>query len=157
MIRSRSFTVISAIGLVLVVGPLGWQDAQGESGFGLGNWGGSSISVGRSTFYANGLVSNPVGNTSFFNNGLVGRQYGNLTLYNNGLVAGRSGPNTYYSNLAVGVPLRRGAGPGVTVYGGGYPYPQGPGPYPFGVPGSPSVGNTPWSTTPWSQTPWGRR
>ena len=80
MIRSRSFTVISAVGLVLVVGPLGWHDAQGESGFGLGNWGGSSISVGRSTFYANGLVSNQVGNTSFFNNGLVGRQYGNLTL-----------------------------------------------------------------------------
>jgi hypothetical protein len=131
---------------------------RGETGFGLGNWGGSSVSVGRSTFYANGLVSNQVGNTSFFNNGLVGRQYGNLTLYNNGLVAGRSGPNTFYSNLAVGVPVRASGGPGLTVYGGGYPYPQGPGPYPFGVPpGRPAAGTTPWATKPWAQTPWQRR
>lgn len=128
-----------------------------ESGFGLGNWGGSSVSVGRSTFYANGLVSNQVGRTSFFNNGLVGRQYGNLTLYNNGLVAGQAGPATFYSNLAVGVPARSNGAAGVMVYGGGFPYPQGPGPYPFGVPPQPVGGSTPWATKPWSQTPWQRR
>lgn len=131
--------------------------ARGESGFGQGNWGGSSVSVGRSTFYANGLVSNQVGRTSFFNNGLVGRQYGNLTLYNNGLVAGRSGTTTYYSNLAVGIPARSGGATGVMVYGGGFPYPQGPGPYPFGVPQAVGGGATPWSTKPWSTTPWQRR
>lgn len=145
-------------GLIVMIGLGSVSPVCAENGFGLGNWGGSSVSVGRSTFYANGLVSNQVGRTSFFNNGLVGRQYGNLTLYNNGLVSGQVGPTTYYSNLAVGVPVQGGAGrPGLMVYGGGYPYPQGPGPYPFGVPGPPTGGSTPWSTKPWSQTPWQRR
>jgi hypothetical protein len=147
---------IIAIGIVGFVGSWIVPDARGESGFGQGNWGGSSVSVGRSTFYANGLVSNQVGRTSFFNNGLVGRQYGNLTLYNNGLVAGRAGTTTYFSNLAVGVPARS-SSTGVMVYGGGFPYPQGPGPYPFGLPQPPMGGATPWSTKPWSQTPWQRR
>lgn len=152
--------IVQTKATALLVGLTGWllgPPALGESGFGQGNWGGSSVSVGRSTFYANGLVSNQVGRTSFFNNGLVGRQYGNLTLYNNGLVAGRSGTTTYYSNLAVGIPARSGGGTGVMVYGGGFPYPQGPGPYPFGVPQPPVGGATPWSAKPWSTTPWQRR
>ena len=143
------------VGVLALLGTAG--AVRSENGFGTGNWGGSSVSVGRSTIYANGLVSNQVGTMSYFNNGLVGRQYGNLTLYNNGLVAGRSGPNTFYSNLAVGMPVRGGSGPRVMVYGGGFPYPQGPGPYPFGVPRPPTGGGTPWSTKPWSQTPWQRR
>ena len=154
---SRSFAPMVGGLSVVLIGVCAGGGVRGENGFGLGNWGGSSVSVGRSTFYANGLVANQVGNTSFYNNGLVGRQYGNLTLYNNGLVAGRSGPATFYSNLAIGLPVRGGTGPGVTVYGGGFPYPQGPGPYPFGVPRPQGGGGTPWSTKPWSQTPWQRR
>lgn len=109
------------------------------------------------------------GRTEYFNNGLVGQRFGNLTLYNNGLVAGQGRRNTYFSNLAVGVPVRPQAGgrPGITVYGGGYPYPLGPGPRPFGPPvgpaaaaGRPAIGGTtpatPWATTPWSRTPWSR-
>lgn len=138
--------------------------AAAESGFGLGNWGGSSVAVGRSTFYANGLVAQRVGRTEYFNNGLVGQRYGNLTLYSNGLVAGQGRRNTYFSNLAVGVPVQPQAGgrPGITVYGGGYPYPLGPGPNPFGPPVPPparplpAAQATPWATTPWSRTPWGR-
>jgi hypothetical protein len=38
--------------------------------WGGGNWGGSSFTVGRSTMYANGLVSNRVGDLTYFNNGL---------------------------------------------------------------------------------------
>jgi len=139
--------------------------AGAENGFGLGNWGGNSISVGRANFYANGLVSNRVGQREYFNNGLVGMKYGNLTLYNNGLVSGQGRRNTYYTNLAVGVPVRpqTGGRPGLTVYGGGYPYPLGPGPNPFGAVSRQPVGAaaasgpaTPWATNPWSQTPWGR-
>jgi hypothetical protein len=151
--------------------------AIAENGFGLGTWGGNSVSVGRNTFYANGLVAQQVGRTSYFNNGLVGQRFGNLTLYNNGLVAGQGRRNTYFSNLAVGVPVQQQAGgrPGIMVYGGGYPYPLGPGPRPFGPPAGPPMGPppgspaarggatvggaapaTPWSTTPWSRTPWAR-
>ena len=138
--------------------------AAAGQGFGLGNWGGNSVSMGRNTFYANGLVSQQLGRTEYFNNGLVGQRVGNLTLYNNGLVAGQGRRNTYFNNLAVGVPVMpQVAGrPGITVYGGGSPYPLGPGPNPFGPPRSrsvaPSAGPaaTPWSTTPWARTPWGR-
>jgi hypothetical protein len=156
----RLVVAIIVAGVAAATGP-----AAAESGFGLGNWGGNSVSVGRNTFYANGLVAQRVGRTEYFNNGLVGQRVGNLTLYNNGLVAGQGRRNTYFSNLAVGVPVQPQAPgrPGITVYGGGYPYPLGPGPNPFGVPAArpaPSIGNaspaTPWSTTPWSRTPWGR-
>lgn len=134
-----------------------------EQGFGTGNWGGNSVSVGRNTFYANGLVAQRVGRTEYFNNGLVGQRVGNLTLYNNGLVAGHGRRNTYFSNVAVGVPItaQENGRPGITVYGGGYPYPLGPGPNPFGSPAprsvAPAAGSaTPWATTPWARTPWGR-
>jgi hypothetical protein len=137
--------------------------AAAEQGFGLGNWGGNSVAVGRNTFYANGLVSQRVGRTEYFNNGLVGQRVGNLTLYNNGLVAGQGRRNTYFSNVAVGVPItaQENGRPGITVYGGGYPYPLGPGPNPFGPPAPRSVAPparpaTPWATTPWARTPWGR-
>jgi hypothetical protein len=152
---------IALLALLATVGP-----AVAESGFGLGNWGGSSVAVGNNTFYANGLVAQRVGRTEYFNNGLVGQRVGNLTLYNNGLVAGQGRRNTYFSNLAVGVPVQpqTPGRPGITVYGGGYPYPLGPGPYPFGPPaaraGVPAGGAaapaTPWATTPWSRTPWSR-
>ena len=134
-----------------------------EQGFGTGNWGGNSVSVGRNTFYANGLVAQRVGRTEYFNNGLVGQRVGNLTLYNNGLVAGHGRRNTYFSNVAVGVPItaQENGRPGITVYGGGYPYPLGPGPNPFGSPAprrvAPAAGSaTPWATTPWARTPWDR-
>lgn len=141
-----------------VVLALATAAARAEQGFGQGNWGGSSVQVGRTTFYANGLVANRVGRTEYFNNGLVGRRFGNLTLYNNGLVAADAGPRRYFSNLAVGVPVRPdvGRGPAVTVYGGGFPYPLGPGPAAFAPPRPPAAGQTPWATTPWSRTPWGR-
>lgn len=153
--------------LVACLAGLAADPARAERGFGLGNWGGSSVSVGRSTFYANGLVAQRVGRTEYFNNGLVGQRYGNLTLYSNGLVAGQGRRNTYFSNLAVGVPVQPQAGgrPGIMVYGGGYPYPLGPGPNPFGppappapraMPAPPAAQATPWATTPWSRTPWGR-
>lgn len=153
----------AAIALVFAMAACPATPAAAEQGFGLGNWGGSSVAVGRNTFYANGLVSQRVGRTEYFNNGLVGQQVGNVTLYNNGLVAGQGRRNTYFSNIAVGVPVRpEGPGrPGITVYGGGYPYPLGPGPNPFGPPAhrgvAPPAGPaTPWATTPWARTPWGR-
>lgn len=123
-----------------------------QGGFGTGNWGGNRLDVGRTSFYANGLVSNRLGETTFFNNGLVARQYGRTTLYSNGLVSGQMGRTTYFSNLAVGVPMRGGM-----VYGGGYPYPQGPGPQPFGPAAArPSAAKTPWDHKPWNSSPWGR-
>lgn len=88
----------------------------------LGNWG-SSFNVGRSTMYANGLMSNRVGDMTYFNNGLVGRQIGNVTVYNNGLIAVDRGNATFFSNYAVGVPIRGGM-----VYAGGSPYPYRPTP-----------------------------
>ena len=95
---------------------------------GSGNWGGSSFTVGRSTMYANGLVSNRVGDLTYFNNGLVARQMGNVTLYSNGLVAVDGRRARYFSNYSVGVPIR---GPsGGMVYGGGSPYPLGPSAFP---------------------------
>ncbi len=96
--------------------------------WGTGNWGGSSFTVGRSTIYANGLVSNRVGNTTYFNNGLVGRDVGNVTVYTNGLVSANGRRAQYFSNYAVGVPIRGRAGG--MVYGGGTPYPYGPTPFP---------------------------
>ncbi|MFM7138161.1 MAG: hypothetical protein ACKO1M_13995 [Planctomycetota bacterium] len=153
----------AAIALAVMAAACLPQPAAAEQGFGLGNWGGNSVAVGRNTFYANGLVSQRMGRTEYFNNGLVGQRVGNLTLYNNGLVAGQGRRNTYFSNVAVGVPVvPQSAGrPGITVYGGGYPYPLGPGPNPFGAPtprsGPPAAGSaTPWATTPWARTPWGR-
>jgi hypothetical protein len=89
----------------------------------LGNWGGSSFNVGRSTLYANGLMSNRVGDMTYFNNGLVGRQIGQVTVYNNGLIAVDRGNATFFSNYAVGVPIRGGM-----VYAGGSSYPYGPTP-----------------------------
>jgi hypothetical protein len=160
MTAHRLGIVIIAASLACAAGP-----ASAQSGFGFGNWGGSSVAVGNSTMYANGLVSNRVGQMEYFNNGLVGRRYGNLTLYSNGLVAGQGRRNTYFSNLAVGVPVQSQAPgrPGITVYGGGYPYPLGPGVKPFDGPATrpaplPGSANpaTPHSTTPWSRTPWGR-
>lgn len=134
--------------------------ASAQPGFGAGNWGGSSVGVGPNTFYGNGLVSQRVGGMEYLNNGVVGMNYGRVTLYSNGLVAGGRGPNRYFSNLSVGVPVRAGAGPRATVYGGGQPYPLGPGPNPFSSgaerAGAGSAGATPWSTTPWSRTPWDR-
>jgi hypothetical protein len=160
MVVHRLVIAIIAAGMACAAGP-----ASAQSGFGSGNWGGSSVSVGNSTMYANGLVAQRVGRTEYFNNGLVGQRVGNLTLYNNGLVAGHGRGNTYFSNLAVGVPVQPQAPgrPGITVYGGGYPYPLGPNAQPFGGPAGrpapspgPAVPATPWSTTPWSRTPWGR-
>ena len=106
------------------------QDARhGTLGnWGSGNWGGSSFSVGRSTMYANGLVSNRVGDVTYFNNGLVGIQRGVVTLYNNGLVSVDGRRARFYSNTAVGVPIR--GMPGGMVYGGGSPFPYGPTPFP---------------------------
>jgi len=148
--------------ITLVVVAAAWLAKPGmaEQGFGLGNWGGNGVAVGRNTFYANGLVSQRLGRTEYFNNGLVGQRVGNVTLYNNGLVAGQGRRNTYFSNIAVGVPVRPElpGRPGITVYGGGYPYPLGPGPNPFGLPAprgiAPPAGpGTPWATTPWARTP----
>lgn len=96
--------------------------------WGSGNWGGSSFTVGRSTMYANGLVSNRVGDLTYFNNGLVGRQMGNVTIYNNGLVSVDGRRTRFYSNNSVGVPIR--GIPGGMVYGGGSPFPYGPTPFP---------------------------
>ena len=120
--------------LVACLAGLSADPARADRGFGLGNWGGSSVAVGRNTFYANGLV------------------------------AGHGRRNTSFSNLAVGVPVAPPSPgrPGLTVYGGGYPYPLGPGPNPFGPPAprampAPSAAQaTPWATTPWSRTPWSR-
>lgn len=150
--------------LVACLAGLSADPARADRGFGLGNWGGSSVAVGRNTFYANGLVAQRVGRTEYFNNGLVGQRVGNLTLYSNGLVAGHGRRNTSFSNLAVGVPVAPPSPgrPGLTVYGGGYPYPLGPGPNPFGPPAppapraAPAPAATPWATTPWSRTPWSR-
>lgn len=108
----------------LVVAASGDAHAQDARHGTLGNWGGSSFTVGRSTIYANGLVANQVGNMSYFNNGLVGRRMGNVTVYNNGLVGVSRGNLTYFSNYAVGVPIRGGM-----VYGGGSPFPLGPTPF----------------------------
>ena len=146
MIRSLSI-VATLVGMAV-----GVTAAHGQHpGFGQGNWGGSSFTVGRSTFYANGLVANRVGNTSYYNNGLVSRDYGKTTIYTNGLLSARFGRNTYYSNAAVGVPIRGGM-----VFGGGYPYPMGPGPLPFGGPAPAQQPSTPWAVKPWDAKPWGR-
>ncbi|MBM4023407.1 MAG: hypothetical protein FJ284_14445 [Planctomycetes bacterium] len=157
-----SRTVLSTV-LAICLAAWHANPASAENGFGLGNWGGSSVAVGRKTFYANGLVSNRVGRTEYFNNGLVGMRYGNVTLYNNGLAAAHGRHGTVFSNVAVGVPVRpaepveqTGLGrPGITVYGGGYPYPLGPGPYPFGPPSAarPPAASAPRATTPWSRPP----
>ena len=56
--------------------------AAAGQGFGLGNWGGNSVSMGRNTFYANGLVSQQLGRTEYFNNGLVGQRVGNTRVEN---------------------------------------------------------------------------
>ena len=111
------------------------RDAQAQAArhgtlgnWGSGNWGGSSFTVGRSTMYANGLVSNRVGDLTYFNNGLVGRQMGNVTIYNNGLVSVDGRRTRFYSNNSVGVPIR--GIPGGMVYGGGSPFPYGPTPFP---------------------------
>lgn len=159
-VSTKAWSLRVVVTLVLT-GGLAMTSAD-AAGFGTGNWGGSSIGVGPNTFYNNGLTSRRIGGHEFFNNGVVGMTYGNVTLYSNGL-ASRSGhqhedrgPNRYFSNLSVGVPVRSGAGSRATVYGGGQPYPLGPGPNPFssGVGGIPAGGSTPWSTTPWSQKPW---
>jgi len=63
---SRLIPCAAAVLLVAAAG------ARAEQGFGLGNWGGSSVQMGRTTLYANGLVANRVGRTEYFNNGLVG-------------------------------------------------------------------------------------
>jgi len=112
----------------LVVAASGDAQAQDARHGTLGNWGGSSFTVGRSTMYANGLVSNRVGDVTYFNNGLVGIQRGNVTLYNNGLVSVDGRRARFYSNAAVGVPIR--GMPGGMVYGGGSPFPYGPTPFP---------------------------
>lgn len=96
--------------------------------WGTGNWGGSSFTVGRSTMYANGLVSNRVGDMTYFNNGLVGRQFGRVTVYTNGLVSVDGQRARYFSNYSVGVPVRGNVGG--MVYGGGRPYPMGPSAFP---------------------------
>jgi hypothetical protein len=129
---SRLALLVAAIGF-LVAMPL--RPARAEAArhgtlgtWGTGNWGGSSFTVGRSTLYANGLVSNRVGDMTYFNNGLVGRQFGNVTVYTNGLVSANGRRAQYFSNYAVGVPIR--GVPGGMVYGGGTPYPYGPTPFP---------------------------
>jgi hypothetical protein len=126
MCRSIRIVQFAALLLGMSAGAAHVQAQTGRHGT-LGNWGGSSFNVGRSTIYANGLVSNRVGGMTYFNNGLVGRQVGNVTIYNNGLIAVDRGNATYFSNSAVGVPIRGGM-----VYGGGSPYPYGP--TPFGLP-----------------------
>jgi len=161
MFVSTKASCLRVVVVLVLTGGLTMTPAN-AAGFGTGNWGGSSIGVGPNTFYNNGLTSRRIGGHEFFNNGVVGMTYGNVKLYSNGL-ASRSGhqhedrgPNRYFSNLSVGVPVRSGAGSRATVYGGGQPYPLGPGPNPFssGVGGIPATGSTPWSTTPWSQKPW---
>jgi hypothetical protein len=161
MFVSTKASCLRVVVVLVLTGGLTMTPAN-AAGFGTGNWGGSSIGVGPNTFYNNGLTSRRIGGHEFFNNGVVGMTYGNVTLYSNGL-ASRSGhqhedrgPIRYFSNLSVGVPVRSGAGSRATVYGGGQPYPLGPGPNPFssGVGGIPATGSTPWSTTPWSQKPW---
>jgi len=94
----------------------------------------------------------------FRHGGLVGQRLGNVTLYNNGILAGQGRRNIYFSNLAVGVPVtpRAPGRPGLTVYGGGYPYPLGPGPNPFGPPAARNVTPSAGPGTPWATTPWGR-
>jgi hypothetical protein len=148
----------AAIALAFAMAACRAMPAAAEQGFGLGNWGGNSVSVGRNTFYANGLVAQRVGQTEYFNNGLVGQRLGNITLYNNGILAGQGRRNIYFSNLAVGVPVTPQAPgrPGLTVYGGGYPYPLGPGPNPFGPPAARNVTPSAGPGTPWATTPWGR-
>jgi len=124
MPRTLLGSTFLAVALLLVAGS-GEAHAQAARHGTLGNWGGSSFNVGRSTIYANGLMSNRVGNTTYFNNGLVGRQVGTVTVYNNGLIAVDRGRMTIYSNYAVGVPIRGGM-----VYAGGSPYPLGPTAFP---------------------------
>jgi len=128
----RLAPLVAAIGLLVAIPT---QPARAEAArhgtignWGTGNWGGSSFTVGRSTIYANGLVSNRVGNTTYFNNGLVGRDVGAVTVYTNGLVSANGRRAQYFSNYAVGVPIR--GVPGGMVYGGGTPYPYGPTPFP---------------------------
>ncbi len=121
----------------LVVSASGDAQAQAArhgtlGNWGSGNWGGSSFTVGRSTMYANGLVSNRVGDVTYFNNGLVGRQMGNVTIYNNGLVSVDGRRARFYSNNSVGVPIR--GTQGGMVYGGGSPFPYGPTPFPAPAP-----------------------
>ena len=117
----------------LVVSASGDAQAQAArhdtlGNWGSGNWGGSSFTVGRSTMYSNGMVSNRVGDLTYFNNGLVGRQMGNVTIYNNGLVSVDGRRARFYSNNSVGVPIR--GTQGGMVYGGGSPFPYGPTPFP---------------------------
>jgi len=123
--------LLAACGLIAAAPEVRAQAAQhGTLGnWGTGNWGGSSFTVGRSTIYANGMVSNRVGDMTYFNNGLVGRQFGRVTVYTNGLVSVDGDRARYFSNYSVGVPMR--GTPGGMVYGGGTPYPYGPTPFPM--------------------------
>ena len=127
----RPALLVAAVGLLAAFpAPVARAEAarHGTIGnWGTGNWGGSSFAVGRSTIYANGLISNRVGDMTYFNNGLVGRQFGNVTVYTNGLVSANGRRAQYFSNYAVGVPIR--GVPGGMVYGGGTPYPYGPTPF----------------------------
>jgi hypothetical protein len=128
----RLAALLAALTLLLIAAPGSVQAEAARHGtignWGTGNWGGSSFTVGRSTMYANGLVSNRMGDMTFFNNGLVGRDFGRVTVYNNGLVAVNGRHARYFSNNAVGVPIRGGSGG--MVYGGGSPFPYGPTPFP---------------------------
>jgi hypothetical protein len=139
----RLLLLVAAIALLVGLPPRAARAEAARHGtigyWGTGNWGGSSFTVGRSTIYANGLVSNRVGDMTYFNNGLVGRQFGNVTIYNNGLVSANGRRAQYFSNYAVGVPVRGVAGG--MVYGGGTPYPYGPTPFPVPRPqGQPARG-----------------
>lgn len=128
----RLASLLAALTLLLIAAP-GTAHAQAArhgtiGNWGTGNWGGSSFTVGRSTMYANGLVSNRMGDMTYFNNGLVGRDFGRVTVYTNGLIAVNGRHARYFSNNAVGVPIRGGSGG--MVYGGGSPFPYGPTPFP---------------------------
>ena len=128
----RLASLLTALTLLLIAAS-GTAHAQAArhgtiGNWGTGNWGGSSFTVGRSTMYANGLVSNRMGDMTYFNNGLVGRDFGRVTVYTNGLVAVNGRHARYFSNNAVGVPIRGGSGG--MVYGGGSPFPYGPTPFP---------------------------
>lgn len=129
---SRMAPVFLAAGCLVAVTPAEARAQAARHGtignWGTGNWGGSSFTVGRSTIYANGMVSNRVGDMTYFNNGLVGRQFGRVTVYTNGLVSVDGDRARYFSNNAVGVPVR--GTPGGMVYGGGTPFPYGPTPFP---------------------------
>lgn len=97
--------LLATCGLIVAAPEVRAQAARhGTLGnWGTGNWGGSSFTVGRSTIYANGMVSNRVGDMTYFNNGLVGRQFGRVTVYTNGLVSVDGDRARYFSNYSVGV------------------------------------------------------